>query len=184
MLSLSKEPTKNGRVAKTREPIFRLQQIPPDHHLREHWEFVEAGCREVLRKSKGIYTWRPEDIYALLRLGKATLYLTFYRGNLSGFGIVQRRDDPLGNDKPYLLSWIGWSANRETRMAYFKELESVARGYKLGEIRHESTRIGWLLSKPTPDWESWTSEGWIKDLTREQVRKLAFAPWFIQRRVL
>lgn len=196
------EVVRNGKAGrfKAKEPRFKLEEIPPDYHLREQWDVVKAGIEDVIAKSaiyKGfeidehgrkvpkkigqIYTYAPEDIYMALRARRAQLYMALMDGQLNGFGILQRREDALGNDPAFLLSYIGWCSDRETRLAYYKEIENVARGLKLKEIRHESTRKGWLRDKPGPEWETLTSEGWIKDLTREQAHRLSLAPWFVQR---
>ncbi len=192
---------------------FRLEHIPcainvaDNWKLANVWEFVKAGCEEVIKKSAitsgfdtvpgkdgkptqiphivdYFYKWKPEDIYLALRMNKATLYMAHMDGKLKGFGIIQVQNDTFGNTPPYVLSWCGYCSDRETRIAYYRELETVAKSFKLHEIRHASTRKGWLVDPPTPDWETLTSQGWIKNLTREQIHQLWLAPEIIQRRIV
>lgn len=186
MIELGQEVSRNGRVTKKpaaakQEAPFKLVHIPADWHLSDVWEFVREGILEVLHKSKGYYKYRPEDAYLALRLQKANLYLAHWRGELKGFGITQVNADPFGNEPPHLLSWIGYCSHHETMLAYFEELKIIAKSFKLGEIRHASTRKGWLISKPGPDWETLTSKGWVRDLTPEQIHGFDMAPEFVQR---
>jgi hypothetical protein len=177
---------RNGLVIKPPEPIFKLEPIlGAAYELGKVWDFVKLGIEEVIQKShlEGLhcyrgkpagwrcqesrhfyYTYRPEDIYMALRVNRASLYMTWLRGRLTGFGICQQVADVNINQPPYLLAWIGYSKDPETVKLYFKELENLAISLKLPEIRLYSTRKGWLVRKPSPDWEILTSRGWLKEV--------------------
>lgn len=183
---------RNGRVkpklkavaSKPVTPHFRLERIEPDHRLVPVWEFVRLGIEEVMARSRGLYPHRPEDVYMMLRLRKADLYMAYVDGDLKGFGILQIINDPFGNRPPYLLSWIGYSASHDAVVGYFKELEAIALAHKIREIRHYSTRKGWLMRPPGPGWETLTAQGWVANLTREHIKGLWMAPEITQRKMV
>lgn len=155
---------RNGKHEKPKVPHFECRYIPPDYRMGQVWPFVRAGLEELIKKVKpqGYYTMRPEDVYVILRANKASLYVALLDGRLAGFGIARLVNDEYNNAPPYLLSWLGWSDRKEATKLYFLELEKVAFGLKVGEIRHYSTRKGWLLEPPGPGWELLSSEGWLK----------------------
>jgi hypothetical protein len=149
------------------------------------WDYVKLGIEEVLRKShiRGMrcplgcndrdhffYKYKPEDVYLSLRTGKSSLYMTRLRGQITGFGVCQKIASVDLCEPPFLLAWIGWSNDRETVGLYFKELEKLAASLMLREIRLTSTRKGWLIRKPTPDWEILSSQGWVKEVDPYQMR--------------
>ena len=200
---VARRPPKMARPAL---PAFRVEPvIGAAFELDKYWDFVRLGIEEVIAKShleglncyKGkpagyrcadrahlYYTYKPEDIYLALRTNRASLYMTWLRGKLTGFGICQQVANPDVNQPPYLLSWVGYSRDHETVGLYFKELENLARRLNLREIRHYTTRKGWIVNKPTPDWEVLTSRGWIKDLDHRDRLGLRLAPEIVMRRTL
>lgn len=169
---------RNGRAPKVelpKIPHFECRFVPPDHSLAQWWEFVRLGVEDLLKKVRpeGFYTFRPEDVYVAIRAKQVVLYVVFLDGKLTGFGITRRAEDAFLNAEPYLLSWLGWCDKREATDLYFRELENVARGLKLKEIRHYSTRKGWILAPPNRDWEIQTAEGW-KGLKTDAERRELF----------
>jgi hypothetical protein len=189
MISVTNEElARNGKVGRSKKAApkvehFRLEHVPPDWHLGKVWEFIKAGVEEVIRKGNGLITVRPEDVYLALRLNRASLYMGHLDGELKGFGVVQRSEDPFGNTPPWLFSWVGWSSSHEARELYYEELKVIAKSFKLNEIRHVSTRHGWLVSPPWGDeTETLSARGWLKHpLSREQIHRLSLTSEIVQR---
>jgi hypothetical protein len=211
MLSLMELTHENGVVRRPLKkpisaPIFRVEPvIGAAYELDKYWDFVCLGIEEVISKShleglgcyKGkptgfrcterahfYYRYKPEDVYLALRTNRASLYMTWLRGKLTGFGICQQVANPEVNEAPYLLSWIGYSRDHETVGLYFRELENLARRLNLHEIRYYTTRKGWIVNKPTPDWEILTCRGWVRDLDHRERLGLRLAPEIVMRRVV
>jgi len=200
---LSQNARKLKVAPKPNERPFRLEPvIGAAHELDRYWDFVRLGIEEVISKShiQGLhcyrgkprdwrcddrshcyYTYKPEDVYMALRMNRASLYMTWLRGRLTGFGICQQIADVSVNQPPHLLAWIGYSKDPETVKLYFLELENLARSLNLKEIRMYSTRKGWLKHKPGPNWEILTSHGWVKEADFWGLR---IAPEICLRRVL
>lgn len=165
-------PKKGAKAPKV--PHFECRFVPADHRLSAQWPYVKAGLETLLSKIRpaGFYTFRPEDIYMALRAKQIVLYVVYLDGRLSGFGITRRAEDAFQNADPYLLAWLGWCDKREATDLYFRELEKMAAGLSLKEVRLYSTRKGWIMHPPNNDWELQTSGGWLPLKTADrEVRK-------------
>jgi hypothetical protein len=112
-----------------------LEYVPPDD-LQDTWKVVLPGLQIVHRKSKA--TWIPEDVYAQLRAGRATLHLAYVEHEYAGFVIVEVQ--PHWDGKNFHL-WCGYSAGNYDVLEYFlPELERMARSIKAKRMTFWSPR--------------------------------------------
>ena len=106
----------------TTSPRSSLEFVPPDD-LQSCWSVVLPGLKLVHRKSKS--NWIPEDVYAQLKAGQATLHLAYVEQDYAGFVIVSVQ--PHWDGKNFHL-WCGYSAGTHDVLEIFMpELERMAR---------------------------------------------------------
>lgn len=107
------------------------------------WTWVRHGLEKVSEKCAE--PLMPEDVWASLKVGGATLYV-YYDSESErniGFAVMQRQ---AGMDGPMLFVWASWFEPMKYRR-FSKELlahlDDAARSIGAKEIRHHSNRIGW-----------------------------------------
>lgn len=113
-------------------------------HIGALWDWVRDGL-EVVRKTRPVCTWRPEDVYHELITGQAFLYVI---GAEDGFLVVKRC---LTSYERVLFVWAMWSppgALLKHRHQIMDEIKSLARSAGLDRIRMDTTRDAeWAASK-------------------------------------
>jgi hypothetical protein len=132
--------------------IFELRPIPAGE-IDQYWPKVEEGIKEVLFRSKGFYTFTPQEIWVFLHRKVAALYVGFLNGEYAGFGILRDMTDDFSQE-PYLLSWLGQALSPLAKTCYYRDLETIAKQKGIKEIRHYSTRMGFDRKPPAPGWET------------------------------
>jgi hypothetical protein len=63
-----------------------LHKVDP-RYLCDVWEWVRNGLNHIIRKTKD--DWQPEDVYAEIRNGHASLYLIYVNQERVGFMVTQ-----------------------------------------------------------------------------------------------
>jgi hypothetical protein len=112
-----------------------LEYIPPDD-LQDVWSIVLPGLKLVRRKSKS--HWIPEDVYAQIKTGQATLHIAYVEHTYAGFVIIQVQ--PHWDGKNFHL-WCGFSAGEYDVLEIFlPELERMARSIKAKRMTFWSPR--------------------------------------------
>ncbi len=122
-------------------------QVSPDD-LPKHWEFVEAGLNQIIRRTKE--KWTPTHVLHALNEGRASLFVCD-----EGFCVLQRLAD-IWTAEPYLFIWCMWfkpGVAKQRRSALQDWLEDVATR-TCGNPRameFSSPRMGWKAMEP--EWE-------------------------------
>jgi hypothetical protein len=114
------------------------------------WSELEPGVKNVREKSShtGSVTWKPEDVYAYLRVGQAWAYIALKDGKYAGFLIGGKaRQDPFSSVKGMLI-WIAWSKTRGAMEGILPIIEEWARDAGYTYMEMSSSRDGWVKRAP------------------------------------
>lgn len=109
------------------------------------WSEIEPGVKNVRDKSRhgGAVTWKPEDVYAYLRVGQAWAYIALKDGKFAGFMLGGKaRQDPFSQAKGMLI-WIAWSKTRGAMEGILPIIEQWAREAGYTYLEMSSSRDGW-----------------------------------------
>ena len=74
------------------------------HDLHRAWPMVSPGVKTCLRNDPGEGTW-PEDVYACLAAGMASLHVGLGHGHYYGFVVTQMAQSRWTHE-PYLHLWL------------------------------------------------------------------------------
>lgn len=80
-------------------------------NIRQIWPVILPGLVKV--KETNGEPWIPEDIYAALLNGSASLYAGYRQGAYTGFAVLQAITFPY-EDSPVLNVWIGYSVEKSS----------------------------------------------------------------------
>lgn len=92
--------------------------------LHDVWEWVRKGLEVTRRRSKS--QWLPEDVYAAIKNGQASLFLIEDRG----FIVLQEVAGASGKE---LFVWVIWGQLRDIEAELFAWLRECKR--KAGAVR-------------------------------------------------
>lgn len=116
-----------------------LTMVPPPQ-VREAWPMVRdriaaiaAACNEP---------WIAEDVFQQLVTAQAFLWGTF---DLAGFLVLQVAQQPYGNE---LHCWICSNSTDEPPVAYWGQLQDIARNNACVRITFENDRRGFQRHIP------------------------------------
>jgi hypothetical protein len=115
--------------------------LPQD--IPEHWGFVEAGLKEVIRRTGE--KWTPVHVLEALNTDRARLFISD-----DGFFVLQAgREDWTAS--PVVHVWAMWFKPGLAK-ARERELKDWVREITRGKARMSSPRMGWgrMLG---PEWE-------------------------------
>lgn len=100
----------------------RLVYIAPEH-LQQAWPRIISGLLKVQEHSES--HWIPEDVYACLKSGRATLHLTEVDGQSCGFVILE----PVQNyDGKELHLWCVYNDSQHDVFSIFTpEIDKMGR---------------------------------------------------------
>lgn len=110
-----------------------MKPVPPGE-LKLYWGKVKEVLERLSSVSDG---WIPEDVYAFLISGQATLYVN--DGDWKGFCILQLVPD---YSQKRLHVWIAQTT--DDPKAYMAEVEMLARQIGASRITFDSPRKGWV----------------------------------------
>lgn len=116
-----------------------MTPVPPQD-LHKHWAFVEAGLREIIRKTGE--EWSPTHVKCALYNGGAFLHVCE-----DGFVVVQP-DREAWTGRPYMNVWAMWmkpGKGQEKRAELFAWLDEMAKSCGLYPWKFGSPREGWAL---------------------------------------
>ena len=111
--------------------------VTPDD-LPKHWELVEAGLLEIIRRTQE--KWTPVHVKQAINEGWASLFICD-----DGFVVLQRLK-ALWTAEPYINVWAMWfppgkgKARREELVAWLDQITSES---KCGWWEFSSPREGW-----------------------------------------
>ena len=146
--------------------MIAYRAVPPSG-LRAIWPWVRVGLDKVGEKCRD--DWWSEDIWASLRVGTSTLYVYDEDGEDVGFAVMQKQ---AGIDGPVLFVWACWFEPRRylKRLGGWLEiLDETARSIGAREVRHHSSRMGWIgagFEQHTVVWRRVVAEKdetWVRD---------------------
>jgi hypothetical protein len=108
--------------------------------VRDVWPLVVDGLNILYADHKG--PWMPEDVYAELVAGRATLYMIDRDDTNKGFFIARAHHD---FDGVVLFIWILFvESHTVDQDELLPEIEKLAKAVGARRIRHESKRNGWV----------------------------------------
>lgn len=108
-----------------------LKYIPPQE-LRSVWDEVKQGLWIVQKYTSE--PWIPEDIYADLKYGNATLHI---EKNGGGFVVLQKQPQ---YDGVALHIWCAYSKGHQPLETYIQEIEEMARSIGAKRLTLSSKR--------------------------------------------
>ena len=103
---------------------------------RDCWPRIRAGLERILDEVGA--DWRPEDVYAELKAGRAAL---FFVGD-DGFIVLQRGTTLDGRNEMFVLAVEG-AGMLKHYPAVYEELEDLARKAGCSRLRHVSKHSQW-----------------------------------------
>jgi len=115
------------------------QLLPAD--IREHWNFVRPGLEEIAKVDRG--EWIPEDLYATVVSGRASLFLT---DDDQGFLICQTCLSGYREERVLFLL-AAWNRGKDPFGKYWDAIADLARAEKCSVVRFESVRKGFERQK-------------------------------------
>jgi hypothetical protein len=102
--------------------------------IPNHWGFVEAGLREVIRRTGE--KWTPVHVLEALNFNRAHLFISE-----DGFFVLQQvREDWTGS--PLVHVWAAWF-KPGTGVARKQELQDWLDAITHKQVRMNSNRLGW-----------------------------------------
>jgi hypothetical protein len=145
---------KNGRNVKNKSvhneadsDVVRSDVVPLEvsvQHLSKWWPIIRSGVEEVVQKNSPSLI--PEDVYSLLRQGRAWLIIAVNADTkkYEGFIILCEELPNSFASEVDLLIWIAYSKIPGTAELLFPKIEAAAKkqGYK--RIAFHSHRDGWV----------------------------------------
>lgn len=114
---------------------MRVEAVPKER-LRQVWPLVVAGVAEIQKICHE--PWIPEDVYAGIKSGRATLWMFLCPG-FAGFSVTEVCPDDYGR---FLNVWLLHLVNRteENRAELLDWLDNLARFHGCPFIRFQSPR--------------------------------------------
>lgn len=125
---------------------MKFEPIPPKA-LHSVWPKIRTGLeRIIIHSSEG---WIPEDIYAALRNGRASLYMAFDGERYVGFYVLEIIEAPHTGSQ-YLNVWAAFAdgviGNHADALQFtdetLAEWDRIARQHRINRIRIHGRR-GW-----------------------------------------
>ncbi len=109
-------------------------------NIRQIWPVILPGLVKV--KETNGEPWIPEDIYAALMTGNASLYAGYRQGAYTGFAVLQAITFPY-EDSPVLNVWIGYSVEKSSGHLGAEAARHVANEAGIERVVFSSPQEGW-----------------------------------------
>lgn len=106
--------------------------------LHDAWEVIKDGLLTCI-ESDDDDVW-PEDVYACIKQGIATLHLGYEDGNYVGFSIIMQQADPWSGE-PRLHIWFVNGTMAQSK-EFMEEMVKMAKSINANKITFESPRRG------------------------------------------
>jgi hypothetical protein len=113
--------------------------LVPTLYVSSFWKWIEPGIEAVFRECPDDFS--TPDVYAYLRMNKATLFLCFVGGEFAGFFTAEIVTDPIKERRTlfvWLLHFLG--ANE---LDLEDRLDDLARSANCCRVQFKSPRFGW-----------------------------------------
>jgi hypothetical protein len=114
--------------------------------IRTHWPEVADGLREICQQGGGLI---PEDYYATVALGKASLFVCEQNEGFVILQLTQMQDGPGNTPYKVLRVMAAWCKGGDARKRYLPALEEIANNEGCAYMEMETTRRGFLKD---PGW--------------------------------
>lgn len=106
-------------------------------NIREHWSWVRPGLAEIARENDA--AWLPEDIYASIRAGSASLLLA--EGDTSGFLVAKVYTEAYEGAKVFYIIACFHPAENAQQL-YGKAVDAMAEELGCAFVEFDSRRKG------------------------------------------
>lgn len=128
--------------------MLQLEQIHPVR-LHEVWNTIVTGLAVVAAKSR--VEWWPQDVYAAIKAGVATLHLGKLDGDYAGFMVMTQHID---NDsgKRSLVVWIAYSNRHGLLSEGLAKVYEMAHAGGFAAVKMHTTRRGWIRHLEKAGW--------------------------------
>lgn len=117
--------------------MFELKYSHPSN-LHAAWELVKDGILTCI-ESDDDDVW-PEDVYACIKNGVATLHLGYVDGVYVGFSVIMQQYDPWSGE-PKLHVWFAHGTMGQSK-EFIEELKKMAKTINAEKITFQSPRKG------------------------------------------
>lgn len=115
--------------------------------IKKVWNHVRQGLQTLCDNPDGM---QPEDYYALIVFGRASLLLDNSTGSFVIIQFFESQDAPGESCKVLKIMAAVGNGQKDARVTYLPELELIAQNEGCRWLEHDSTRKGFLKDK---DWK-------------------------------
>lgn len=121
----------------TSDGVIEYSHAP---NIRQIFPIIRPGIEKIISTNREPYV--PEDVYAALVCGGASLYVGYREGAYAGFAVLRQMAFDF-DTSPVLNIWLGYSVDRAQGAFGIEVAKAVAAAAGIERVVFSSPQKGW-----------------------------------------